>query len=178
MPSRHSDALVTTPPRRSWKTALCRFFARGACGRGAGCAFAHGTGELRSPPSGARRRRRAQLTGARLREVGPGARAGVEASDLQALWEQLARACEQVETIRSAAADGALGNDVNLAVQQLGALVDAIHAEALELYMRATAHESGAVGFGETISDCSTAIGEEDDGESAISVSSSVMRIL
>lgn len=37
----------------SYKTVLCKFYARGTCLRGAACTFAHGSGELRGRNSSA-----------------------------------------------------------------------------------------------------------------------------
>ncbi|KAM0867935.1 hypothetical protein ACQ4PT_041663 [Festuca glaucescens] len=46
--------MVDLPPRRgpAFKTKLCVLWRRGSCPRGPSCGFAHGAGELRSPPPG------------------------------------------------------------------------------------------------------------------------------
>uniref|UniRef100_A0ACD5ZEH8 Uncharacterized protein n=1 Tax=Avena sativa TaxID=4498 RepID=A0ACD5ZEH8_AVESA len=44
--------MLDPPPRRgpAYKTKLCVLWRRGSCPRGPSCGFAHGPGELRSPP--------------------------------------------------------------------------------------------------------------------------------
>eukprot|EP00854_Cymbomonas_tetramitiformis_P008239 gene8239-9790_t len=43
------DAANRKQPKRGFKTTICRYHAKGGCRKGAGCDFAHGGEELRSP---------------------------------------------------------------------------------------------------------------------------------
>lgn len=50
--AREMREMLDPPPRRgpAFKTKLCALWRRGSCPRGPSCGFAHGDGELRTPP--------------------------------------------------------------------------------------------------------------------------------